>query len=211
MGQRDHHLAVVHLRPGRCLSRSGVAEPHGKLYQTLRLTLRRPGRDDIAAMFQRIGSDPEVTRWVSWPMHATRADTEAFLAFAEAEWARWPVGPLLITSQRDGAVLGSTGLAFETTTRASTGFVLARDAWGAGFASEALAAMVNIATVASVRRLYALCHVRQERSVRVLERCGFVREGILHKHTVFPNLGLPEPQDVHCYAQILDRPQATAG
>jgi len=187
-----------------------VAEPRDELYQTPRLTLRRPSRDDVAAMFQRIGSDPEVTRWVSWPMHATRADTEAYLAFADAEWARWPVGPLLITSQGDGAVLGSTGLAFETSTRASTGFVLAKDAWGAGFASEALAAVVNIAACAAVRRLYALCHVRHERSVRVLERCGFVSEGVLHKHTVFPNLGLPEPQDVYCYAQTLDRPQATA-
>jgi RimJ/RimL family protein N-acetyltransferase len=109
-----------------------------------------------------------------------------------------------------GCRAGSTGLAFETTTRASTGFVLAKDAWGAGFASEALAAVVNIAAAANVRRLYALCHVRHERSVRVLERCGFVREGILHGHTVFPNLGLPEPQDVYCYAQIFDRPQATA-
>ena len=35
-----------------------------------------------------------------------------------------------------------------------------------------------------------------------------VREGILHKHTVFPNLGMPEPQDVYCYAQMLDHPHA---
>jgi RimJ/RimL family protein N-acetyltransferase len=45
----------------------------------------------------------------------------------------------------DGTLLGSTGLAFETAHRASTGFVLARDAWGAGMATEALAAMVSIA------------------------------------------------------------------
>jgi hypothetical protein len=25
---------------------------------------------------------------------------------------------------------------------------------------------------------------------------------------VFPNLGVPEPQDVYCYAQILDRAHA---
>jgi len=173
------------------------------LYQTPRLTLRPPRREDTAELFERIASNPEVTRWVGWPRHTTLADTEAFLSFAEAEWAKWPVGPLLITSQKDAAVMGSTGLAFETSYRASTGFVLARDAWGAGFASEALAAVVNIAAAVSVRRLYALCHVRHEKSVRVLERCAFVREGVLHKHTIFPNLGLPEPQDVYCYAQLL--------
>jgi RimJ/RimL family protein N-acetyltransferase len=118
------------------------------------------------------------------------------------------VGPLLITSRTDGAILGATGLAFETSYRASTGFVLARDAWGAGFAGEALAAVVEIAAALSIRRLYALCHVQHEKSARALERCHFVREGILHRHTVFPNLGVPEPQDVYCYARLPERSRA---
>jgi [ribosomal protein S5]-alanine N-acetyltransferase len=178
------------------------------LYRTPRLVLRRPRRDDVAEVFQRIASDPEVTRLVGWPMHTAQADTEAFLSFADAEWAKWPVGPLLITSQKDSTIIGSTGLAFETSFRASTGFVLAKYAWGSGFASEALGAVVNIAAALSVRRLYALCHVQHEKSAGVLERCRFIREGVLHKHTVFPNLGMPEPQNVYCYAQILGRPHA---
>ena len=112
-------------------------------------------------------------------------------------------GTLLIRSRSDGAIIGSTGLAFETAYRAATGFVRAKDAWGSGFASEALRAMVRIAEVASVRRLYALCHVSHDKSARVLERCGFIREGTLHKHSVFKNLGVAEPQDVCCYAQLL--------
>lgn len=177
-------------------------------YQTPRLALRPPRPDDAAEVFRRIASDPEVTRFVGWPMHTSLRDTEAFLSFSQSEWTKWPAGPLLITSQSGGTILGSTGLAFETSYRASTGFVLAQDAWGSGFATEALAAVVNIAAALSVRRLYALCHMQHERSIRVLERCGFVREGILHKHTVFPNLGVLEPQDVCCYAQLLDCPHA---
>lgn len=172
------------------------------LYQTPRLALRPPRQEDASEVFRRFASDPLVTRFVAWPMHTSLRHTEAFLSFSQAEWTKWPAGPLLITSSTDGDILGSTGLAFETSHRASTGFVLAKDAWGSGFASEALAAMVNIAAALSVRRLYALCHVQHERSVRVLERCGFVREGTLQKHTVFPNLGVPEPQDVYCYAQM---------
>jgi len=53
-----------------------------------------------------------------------------------------------------------------------------------------------------VRRIYALCHVRHDNSVRVLERCGLAREGILRSYQVFPNLGVPDPQDVYCYAHI---------
>jgi RimJ/RimL family protein N-acetyltransferase len=49
-----------------------------------------------------------------------------------------------------------------------------------------MGAVVNMATVLGVRRLYALCHVQPERSVRVRERCGLVREGTLRKkHGVF--------------------------
>jgi len=173
------------------------------LYQTPRLALCPPGRTDAAEILQRFASDRLVTRFLSWPVHTSIHDTESFLTFSEAEWAKWPVGPLLIRSRSDGAIIGSTGLAFETAYRAATGFVLAKDAWGSGFASEALRAVVRIAEVASVRRLYALCHVSHDKSARVLERCGFIREGTLHKHSVFPNLGTAEPQDVYCYAQLL--------
>jgi RimJ/RimL family protein N-acetyltransferase len=171
------------------------------LLQTPRLVLRRPRESDAAEVFRRISSDPEVTRLVGWPKHTTVAETQAFVSFAEVEWVKWRVGPLLITSRDNGALLGSTGLAFETPYRASTGFVLARDAWGVGFASEALSAIVNIAAALAVERLYALCHVEHEKSVRVLERCGFEREGILRKYLVFPNLGVSEAQDVYCYAR----------
>jgi len=39
-------------------------------------------------------------------------------------------------SPSTGSLLGSTGLEFETTTRAQTGYVLATDAWGRGYATK---------------------------------------------------------------------------
>ena len=74
-----------------------------------------------------------------------------------------------------------------------------RSAWGRGFAAEALGAMVQIAARLAVQRLYALCHVDHARSMRVLERCAFVREGILHRYQVFPNMEASAAQDVCCY------------
>ena len=171
------------------------------LYQTPRLVLRPPQDRDAAAIFQRIASDPTVTPFVGWPRHVTIEDTRAFLEFSHAEWARWPVGPLLIESRDNGTLLGTGGLAFETPYRASTGYVLARDAWGSGIASEALRAIVEIADGVGVLRLYALCHVDHPTSVRVLERCAFRREGILSKYLVFPNLDTAAAQDVYCYAR----------
>jgi RimJ/RimL family protein N-acetyltransferase len=122
---------------------------------TRRLVLRRPRPDDAGAIFARYARDPEVTRWLAWPRHASLDDTRAFLAWSDAEWERWPAGPYLVEAREGGALLGSTGLAFETARRASTGYVFARDAWGRGFATEAVEALVERARAAGVVRLHA--------------------------------------------------------
>lgn len=151
-------------------------------------------------MFERYAADPLVTEHVGWPRHRSVEDAVSFLAFSEAEWAKWPAGPYLIESRADGRLLGSTGLAFETPTVAATGYVLARDAWGVGYATEALTAMVDVARRIGVHRLYALCHPANPRSMRVLEKCGFTLEARLPRHMAFPNLGTHEPQDCLCYS-----------
>src|SRR6185295_14710351 len=90
-----------------------------------------------------------------------------------------------------------------STSRAMTGYVLAKDAWGRGYATEALSAMVGVAKNSGLRRLYALCHHEHRASARVLEKCDFAREGVLRAHVAFPNLIPVEPQDVACYAILL--------
>ncbi len=169
---------------------------------TGRLILRRPQHRDGAAIFSRFASDPDVTQYVGWPRHRTAADIEAFLRFSDHEWDRWPAGPYLIFPRDGGELLGSTGLAFETSYRASTGYVLARDAWGRGFATEALRAMVDLAPTLGVQRLYAICHAAHAASAHVLEKGGFAREGILRAHTIFPNLAARTAQDVLCFARV---------
>lgn len=180
---------------------SGVKAP--ATIQTDRLLLRRPSLDDAGAIFSRYASDHDVTAYVGWPRHRSIDETRGFLSFADAEWNRWPAGAYLIERRGDGVLLGSTGLSFETPYRAMTGYVLARDAWGHGYATESLRAMVDLARRCGVVRLYALCHTGHAASYRVLEKCGFEREGIWRRHTEFPNLAPGEPADVYCYALIL--------
>jgi [ribosomal protein S5]-alanine N-acetyltransferase len=172
--------------------------------ETARLRLRRPVAGDGPAIFARYASDPDVTRYMGWPRHTSVEHTRAFLEFSDGEWERWETGPLLVFSRADGALLGASGLTMETQWRAVTGYVLARDAWGRGYATEALRAMVTLAASRGVARLYATCHVDHRASWRVMEKCGFERECILRRHTVFPNLS-PEPEDVLMYALV--RPQ----
>jgi RimJ/RimL family protein N-acetyltransferase len=171
--------------------------------ETERLVLRRPRPEDADAVFARYASDPEVTRLLSFARHTTLADTRRFLESSDAEWTRWPAGPLLIELRGSGALVGSTGLAFETPQRAATGYLLARDAWGRGYASEALRQVVELARGCGVLRLYALCHPEHRPSYRVLEKCGFEREGTLRRYAELPNLRPGEPLDLFCYSILL--------
>jgi RimJ/RimL family protein N-acetyltransferase len=169
--------------------------------ETTRLVLRPPEPADVQEIFDRYASDPDVTRYLGWPRHRSLADTQAFIGFSAAEWERWPAGPYLIRSRDDDRLLGGTGLGFERETIASTGYVLATDAWGRGYATEALAAMVELAGAIGVTRLYALCHPDHRASQRVLEKCGFVRDAGWSRPSEFPNLAPGVMQDVVCYAR----------
>lgn len=180
------------------------------MLRTQRLLLSPPARADAQAILQVFAGDEAVTRYVGWPRHAGISDTEAFLDFSEAQWRAGPAGPLLLRLQDSGELIGSTGLALESPTLASTGFVLARRHWGRGYASEALRAMIDMARSLGVQRLYALCHADHAASIRVLERCGLRFEGLLGHRVVFPNLGDPAPQEVRRYGADLAPPGPSA-
>jgi RimJ/RimL family protein N-acetyltransferase len=171
-------------------------------FETERLVLRRPAAADAQSIFVRYASDPEVTRYVGWPVHRSLDDTRAFLAFSDEEWQRWPAGPYLVLERASGRIVGGTGLAFEVPYRALTGYVLAADAWGRGYATEMLRAMVALAPSLGLRRLYALCHTEHRPSWRVLEKGGLIREGVLRRAFEFPNLAPGHPQDVFCYSVV---------
>ena len=156
--------------------------------ETSRLVLAAPQASDAEAVLGRYASDAEVTRYLGWPRHRTVTDTEGFLSFSALQWEREGAGPYLIWSRATSELLGSTGIGLEPNGQAVTGYVLAKDAWGKGYATETLAAIVDIATDIGVRELYALCHPDHRLSQRVLEKCGFERDADWTGQLEFPNL-----------------------
>ena len=66
--------------------------------------------------------------------------------------------------------------------RAEVGFALGRSAWGHGLATESLEVLINFAFDAlDLHRLEADVDPENDRSLRVLERQGFRREGYLRE------------------------------
>jgi RimJ/RimL family protein N-acetyltransferase len=174
---------------------------------TPRLLLRRPRLADADAIFARYSSDPEVTRWLRWPAHREIEETRRFIAWADQQWMEWPAGPLLILEKlddgREGRLLGAAGLGFSTPDRASAGYLLARDAWRHGYATEALEAVVRLAAQLKVRYLVAFCQAGNTASIHVLLKCGFERAARLEQHSVFPSAASGKRLDVLQFERLL--------
>jgi len=88
-----------------------------------------------------------------------------------------------------------------------TGYVLAEDAWGLGYATVALAAMVEVAGRTGVIRLYALCHPEHVASRRISEKNGFLQDDPPTRRAAFPNLAPGVQQDALCYVRVLEPTQ----
>lgn len=145
--------------------------------------LRSLGDGDAPAVFA-IFSDPEVMRfWSSPPLEdlaaATKLIHEIRAAYADRRLFQWGVFP------RGGNEALGTCTLFNVDPahrRAEVGFALRRTAWGKGIATAALDALIDFSfRTLDLHRLEADVDPRNDRSLRVLERQGFRREGHLRE------------------------------
>jgi [ribosomal protein S5]-alanine N-acetyltransferase len=166
-----------------------------------RLVLRLPVIDDAVKLYEEIGRDPEVTKYLLWTPHPDLAATRRVIA------ERMNVDPRVRTwvmvLQHSGEIAGMISCARAMPYAAEVGYSLGRRWWGQGLMSDALdMVMTMLRADPVVYRVWATCHVDNERSVRLLERAGLTLEGRMARHTIFPNLG-PEPVDSLLYGKAL--------
>jgi ribosomal-protein-alanine N-acetyltransferase len=83
--------------------------------------------------------------------------------------------------------------------RAEVGFMLGREAWGQGYALEAMQAVMAYAAGSGVRRLLARTHLGNRRSEVLLEKLGFAEEGMLRGHILRDG----ERRDCRLYGLLL--------
>jgi [ribosomal protein S5]-alanine N-acetyltransferase len=170
---------------------------------TRRLVLRRPRLPDAGAILHGWASDPVVTRYMSWPCHASLDSTIQFVRFSDSQWSAWPAGPLVIELRETGELIGSTGFAFVSSSEAEVGYVLAATFWGQGYATEALGSLIEVSPQLGLQRLTASVHPDNKASAGVLEKCGFARERAQSGEVTFPNLPLNTAVGVLAYARAV--------
>ena len=166
--------------------------------QTTRLTMRPPRPEDAQGIFFGYAQDPEVVRFMLWRAHQSLDQSREFVQLALEGWASNLRFPWIITRLGSDDVLGMIELRLEFGT-GDVGFVLRRDHWGHGFATEALLAVLAIAgTIPDLHRVWAICHVDNHASARVMEKAGMKREELWERYETFPNIS-SDPKDVYCY------------
>ncbi len=136
------------------------------ILRTARLLLRPLRPEDAAAVTRGVG-DRDVARWLgAVPFPYRLSDAERFLespaAVPRRAWAVCDLGGLVGAVSVDGEL----------------GYWLAREAWGRGFATEAVEAAVSAAFADPQRRSLEAAHVvGNDRSARLLARLGFRETG----------------------------------
>jgi ribosomal-protein-alanine N-acetyltransferase len=177
--------------------------------ETNRLRLRAPRLEDADEIFARYAQDAEVTRYLTWRPHTSVEPVREFLRGLLTLREQGAVLPWVVERRADGRLLGAMDLRLQGF-RAEIGYALARDAWGQGFASEAAWALVDWALrQPGLYRVWAVCDVDNPASGRVLEKAGMVREGLLRRWSMHPNVS-DEPRDCWCYARVRSEGASTA-
>ena len=165
-----------------------------------RVTLRAPTLDDAELLFERVASDPEVPRYMSWRPHPDVAETrrvitDVFNVGGETTW--------LIELREGGGPIGVCGWRRPQPHIIDFGYCLGRRWWRQGIMSEVVQLLLAKAQRdPTVYRVTAHCHVDNTASARLLERSGLIREGRLTRYTVLPNISA-EPQDCLLFGKAL--------
>lgn len=140
------------------------------LLETERLLLRPLGCDDLDE-FAALHTDPEVTRFIR-PFD--RSEAEERLRLDEREWRQRGHGLLAIVNRESGDFIGRAGLKYwPQFDETELGWVLRRDAWGRGYATEAARACLEWGfSEFELPYLTAMISPGNLRSIRVAERLG---------------------------------------
>lgn len=128
--------------------------------------LREVVDSDLDAFFEH-QREPEANRMAAFPAR----DREAF----DAHWRRLLADDSLTkkTIVYEGEVAGNVGC-WEQEGRRLVGYWIGREFWGKGLATRALQELTGEVTQ---RPLHAWVATSNVASIRVLEKCGFVRVG----------------------------------
>ena len=187
-----------------CVPASGIFQQSAMqpLVQNLsspRLRLREMRSEDAPTFFQLVTSDVDTVRYVQWRVQRTVAEAEALVATFLAAAA--PGEKLyFVAEDGTGAPVGFASMKVSGT-KAEIGFVVARARRRQGYAAELIALLTQAAfRDPLVMRVEGLCDSENVGSAAAMVKAGFLRDAVLPKHAIHPNLS-SESRDLVRYVK----------
>lgn len=147
--------------------------------ETSRLILRRARQEDAEPMFRNWASDPEVTKYLTWPPHESVEVTRKVLALWLAEYEKDDYYQWMIVLKETGEPIGSliAGIAGRAQS-AHIGYCIGKPWWHQGIMPEALLAVMGyLFDEVGFHRIESMHDPNNPNSGRVMRKCGMQYEG----------------------------------
>lgn len=148
-----------------------------------RIVLRSIDGADASAI-ARYAADVEISRWTEIPHPYTMAHAREFIDFSVQENRNGKSAHFGIEWIGSGEIIGMCSLTnIDRDARSGEiGYWLAKDYWGKGIASDSVEMIMRHGFLTlRMTRLYARVIAPNEKSLRLLDRLGFVDEGTLRE------------------------------
>ena len=145
--------------------------------ETARLRLRKLRREDTQRIFDCWASDPEVTRYLTWPPHANAEVTARVMDFWQAEYEKPDCRRYGIELKATGELIGMIDVVGCRDGRPVIGYCSGRAYWGNGYMTEALRALVEELFSAGYESIEIEAVRENIGSNRVIEKAGFRKTG----------------------------------
>ena len=148
--------------------------------ETPRLILRRAVREDAQPMFRNWASDPEVTKYLTWPAHGSVAISQMVIDSWLEEYEKDSYYQWMIVPKELGEPIGSISVVRqnEQIEEAEIGYCIGTRWWHQGIVSEALTAVIRyLFEEVGMNRVAARHDPNNPNSGRVMRKCGMIYEG----------------------------------
>ncbi|MGN1084500.1 MAG: GNAT family N-acetyltransferase [Lachnospiraceae bacterium] len=153
-----------------------------KRLETDRLILRRFIPEDAESMYHNWASDPEVSKYLTWPTHPNVEVTKSLVndwitRYENPEYYNW-----VIELKENGEAVGNISVVEikEKVDAAVIGYCMGQAWWGRGIMPEALTEVMRYLFDEVGMNRVAACHdANNPKSGRVMQKAGMKYEGIL--------------------------------
>ena len=155
-----------------------------KRLETDRLILRKYVIEDAEDMYNNWASDPEVTKFLTWPTHPSVDITRMLLQdwipkYEDGGYFNW-----VIELKETGRAIGNISVVRlkEEIEAAEIGYCMSRAYWGQGIMPEALRAVMDfLFDEVGLNRVAAYHDANNPKSGRVMDKAGMKFEGVLRQ------------------------------